>query len=136
MALSVRRRALAAASVSLLAVSCGSSDGNSASNCSVPGENTQVLSVMQSWYYWYQSVPAGLKPEAYDGPQELVDAIRRQQPLDRFSFVVTKSANDSFYGAGQYVGYGLGFRFNGANELDVTRVFAGSPAGEAGITRG
>jgi C-terminal processing protease CtpA/Prc len=90
---------------------------------------------MQSWYYWYQTLPAGVNPAGYASPSALLDALR-QQPLDRFSYVTTQAADQSFYGAGQYVGYGLGFMLTAANDLQVLRVFPGSPAEQAGLARG
>ncbi len=90
---------------------------------------------MQSWYYWYQSLPAGVNPAGYGSPSALLDALR-QQPLDRFSYVTSQAADQSFYGAGQYVGYGLGFTLTAANDLQVLRVFPGSPAEQAGLARG
>jgi C-terminal processing protease CtpA/Prc len=117
---------------------CGSSSPtstNPANDCSVAGENQQALTTMQSWYYWYQSLPSGVNPASYSSTSALLDALR-EQPDDRFSFVTTQAADQSFYGAGQYVGYGLGFSLTAQNELQVLRVFAGSPAAQAGLARG
>jgi C-terminal processing protease CtpA/Prc len=90
---------------------------------------------MQSWYYWYQSLPANVNPAAYATPDALLDALR-QQPLDRFSFIITQAASQAFFGAGQYVGYGFGIAPESNNTLRVTRVFPGSPAAGAGLARG
>lgn len=76
-----------------------------------------------------------MNPAAYASPSALLDALR-QQPLDRFSYVTTQAADQSFYGAGQYVGYGLGFTLTSANDLQVLRCFPGSPAEQAGLARG
>jgi hypothetical protein len=48
-----------------------------------------------------------VNPAGYSNPEALVGALR-EQPLDRFSYVTTQAADQSFYGAGQYVGYGFG----------------------------
>jgi carboxyl-terminal processing protease len=117
---------------------CGSNDstpGSSGSDCSVGGENQQILTTMQSWYYWYSSLPSGVNPASYSSTSALLDALR-EKPDDRFSFITTQSADQAFYGAGQYVGYGLGFSLTAQNELRVLRVFAGSPAAQAGLARG
>jgi carboxyl-terminal processing protease len=133
----VSSRLLALAFLSLL-WACGSSSPTSSSSttdCSVAGENQQILTTMQSWYYWYQSLPAGVDPASYSSPAALLDALR-EQPDDRFSFVTTQAADQSFYGAGQYVGYGFGFQLTARNDMQVLRVFAGSPAAGAGLARG
>lgn len=123
----------------LLSVLCGCggspTSASSTADCSVAGENEQVLATMQSWYYWYQSLPAGVNPAGYASPAALLDALR-EQPLDRFSFVTTQAADQSFYSAGQYVGYGFGFQLTAQNDMQVLRVFAGSPAAGAGLGRG
>jgi membrane-associated protease RseP (regulator of RpoE activity) len=117
--------------------SCGGNptSASSTADCSVAGENEQVLATMESWYYWYQSLPASVNPAGYSNPEALVGALR-EQPLDRFSYVTTQAADQSFYGAGQYVGYGFGFSLTAQNEMQVLRVFAGSPAAEAALVRG
>ena len=119
---------------------CGGSSATTAStaaaaDCSVPGENSQIFTIMQSWYFWYTSLPATIDAASYSSPSALLDAIR-QKPLDRFSYITTQAADQAFYGAGQYVGYGLGFDFTPANDLQVTQVFPGSPAATAGLERG
>jgi carboxyl-terminal processing protease len=126
--------ALAVGLLCVLAACAGGTAANTA-DCSISGENAQVLATMQSWYYWYQSLPAGVNPAGYGSPAALLDALR-QQPLDRFSYVTTQAADQSFYGAGQYVGYGLGFTLTAQDELQVLRVFPGSPAEQAGLARG
>jgi len=141
-----RRRANLAAAAGLLlllSAACGGSSAPttapsttpSASDCSVAGQNAQVLAIMQSWYYWYTSLPANVSPSSYASTDALLDAVR-QQPLDRFTYFTTQAADQAFYGAGQYVGYGLGFSLNAANDLVVSQVFPGSPADQAGIARG
>ncbi len=108
---------------------------SSASDCGVAGQNIQILSVMRSWYYWYTTLPATVDPASYASADAFLNALR-EQPLDRFTFITTKSADQAFYGAGQYVGFGLGFNLSSGNELQVTQVFPGSPADQAGIVRG
>jgi membrane-associated protease RseP (regulator of RpoE activity) len=116
---------------------CAGSPSSSSStpDCSVAGENAQILSAMRSWYYWYQSLSPNVNPAGYASPDALLDALR-YQPLDRFTYVTTQAADQSFYGAGQYAGFGLGLSLSAANVLRVTRVFAGSPAAQAGLARG
>jgi hypothetical protein len=132
-----RQLLLGAGGLVILSACAGSATptGASGTDCSVGGENAQVLSILQSWYYWYQSLPPNVNPASYTGPGALLDAVR-QQPLDRFSYITSQAADQAYYGAGQYVGFGLGFDFTAANDLQVTRVFPGSPAAQAGLARG
>src|SRR5258708_21524955 len=121
-----RLRAVSALCLLSLLYGCGGTSSQagapSASDCSVAGEKAQILSVMQSWYYWYQSLPSNLHPANYASSNALLDAIRHQ-PLDRFSYITTQAANQSFYGAGQYVGYGLGFPLSASNNLSGNQGF-------------
>ncbi len=129
------------ASVALTtAGACGGSShshgGSSTADCSVAGENAQILATMESWYFWDKNLPANVDPSAYPSPDALLDALR-YQPLDRFSFITTKSADQAFYGAGQYVGFGIGIEIPSTNDaIDVTRSFPDSPAANAGLDRG
>lgn len=102
--------------------------------CSVAGENRQILSAMQDWYYWYQNLPPA-NPAGYNSPESFVEALR-YQPLDRFSFVTTQTANDAFYSAGQYVGVGISEELTAGNELKITDVYPNSPAAAAALARG
>jgi carboxyl-terminal processing protease len=128
--------------LALLTAGCGSSSstsGNSpaTTDCSTTqGQNQQILDVFRSWYYWYPSIPASLNPGSFGTPQDLVSAIRTQQPLDRFSFVITHAVSQAFFGAGQYVGYGISFVQTAGNELQITLTYPGSPADQASMTRG
>jgi C-terminal processing protease CtpA/Prc len=122
-----------------LGTSCGSSSSGtstSASDCSAAGENEQLLSVFRDWYYWFTSIPADFNPSAYATASDLVDGIRSHQPLDRFSFIITKQASDAFFGAGQYTGYGFSYRFDSTKNLELTQVYPASPAEGAGLARG
>jgi hypothetical protein len=135
------RAALVAAGLAFLGGCGGGSTSPTASSsptgttCAVADENGQIFSIMQSWYYWYQSLPASLTATAYASPEALLDAVR-QQPLDRFSFITTQAADQAYYAAGQYVGFGLGIFLTPANNLQLTQVFPGSPAASAGLARG
>jgi carboxyl-terminal processing protease len=125
--------------LSLAVAGCGSGNddgGTATSDCSLQGQNRQILDVFRSWYYWYASIPGGFDPDGYSRPQDLVGAIRQQQPADRFSFIITHTASVAFFGAGQYVGYGFSFRLTAGNEMELTRVFRDGPASRAGLRRG
>ncbi|HEX5340759.1 MAG TPA: S41 family peptidase, partial [Gammaproteobacteria bacterium] len=130
--------------VLVLLAGCGGSDTNNVlaagtsqaatGDCSVSGENRQIQSVMQDWYYWYRNLSAA-DPGSYGNAESFVEALR-YQPLDRFSFVTSQAANQAFYSAGQYVGFGFSQQLDSNSKLRISDVYPGSPAAGAGILRG
>src|SRR5574337_328676 len=123
----------------LLVSGCGGSGSVSkvqtAGACSVTGQNQQILAIMQSWYYWKQYLTTDVNPAAYGYTTSFLDGLL-YQPLDRFSFITSQTANQAFYGAGQYVGMGFSEEIVNGNQLQLTDVYPGSPAATAGFVRG
>ncbi len=72
--------------------------------------------------------------------EDLLDALTataRAQGKDRFfSYLTTKSAENSLLGEGQFVGFGFRSRTDAGNRPFILDVFEGSPAAEAGLRRG
>ncbi len=103
------------------------------SHCSTTGQSLIVQDVLEAHYLWYQFLPR-VDAASYSSPDAYLDAVR--YPLDRgFSYITSREANDAFYDASQFVGLGFSFRSD-ASELRLQHVFEGSPAHEAGLTRG
>ncbi len=127
------------ACIFLLLCACGGSgsatQSQATSNCSVSGQNQQILAIMQSWYYWNQYLPGNVDPASYSDTTSFLDALL-YTPLDRFSYITSQAANQSFYGAGQYVGIGISEEVVNGNQVQLTDVYAGSPAASAGFVRG
>ncbi|MGH8278759.1 MAG: S41 family peptidase [Gammaproteobacteria bacterium] len=125
----------------LLLSACGGGAGSTATSapgsasCSVTGQNQQILGIMQSWYYWNQYLPTNVNPAAYTSTDAFLDALL-YKPLDRYSFITTQAADQAFYGAGQYVGVGISEEIVNGNQLQLTDVYPGSPAANAGFERG
>lgn len=89
--------------------------------------------VLEAHYLWYQFLPR-VDAASYSSPDAYLDAVR--YPLDRgFTYITSRAANDAFFDASQFVGLGFSFRTD-ATELRLQQVFEGSPAHEAGLTRG
>lgn len=133
---------LSCAFVLLLSACGGSNNVSSASattpgtgSCSVTGQNQQILAIMQSWYYWNQYLPTNIVPASYSSTGAFLDALL-YKPLDRYSFITTQAADQAFYGAGQYVGIGISEQIVNGSQLQLTDVYTGSPAANAGFTRG
>lgn len=104
-----------------------------ASRCSTTGQNLLVQDVLETHYLWYQFLPR-VDAAAFASPDAYLDAVR--YPLDRgFTYITSRAANDAFYDASQFVGLGFTSRTE-ATRLRIQQVFEGSPAHEAGLTRG
>ncbi|MGH8282965.1 MAG: S41 family peptidase [Gammaproteobacteria bacterium] len=124
----------------LLLSACGGSGTvsqtqSNTGNCTVTGQNQQILAIMQSWYYWNQYLPTNINPADYSDTTSFLDALL-YKPLDRFSYITSQAANQAFYGAGQYVGIGISEEVVNGNQLQLTDVYPDSPAAGAGFERG
>lgn len=119
-------------------LSCSSSSfknddyGLDLQTCSGATQNEFVHRAMQDRYYWYQEIPNIVDYSAFSSPNDVVDALKFK-PNDRFSYVTTATAFDSFYSEGQYVGFGFGYD----QETGYLRfVYDNSPFGKANLKRG
>jgi len=151
----VRRRRLPRITWALLAatvvVGCGGgSDGSAGSaatpSCSIAEQRREIFDFMFEWYFFndepeQQQKYDGLNLSDFPTPEILLSFLRyRPSEFDRgFSFLTTTSADDQFFGEGQFVGFGFGSKFVDPPfnvDLRVTQVFAGSPSALAGFLRG
>jgi carboxyl-terminal processing protease len=124
-----------------LCVGCSSSDnagipqpGTSA--CSDDGQKQFVLERMNDLYLWNNLLPQSVDLSAYATAEDLLAYLISFQPLDDFSYIDLAAADAQFFGAGQYEGYGFSSRFEAFDDLKFTRIFASSPAAQAGFERG
>ncbi|MBT8077275.1 MAG: hypothetical protein KJO31_01805 [Gammaproteobacteria bacterium] len=118
---------------------CGGSDAGtivSPDSCSIAGQNQFVLDTMRDVYLWNDLLPSNVNINAYNSPEALLAFLTSFQPLDSFSFINTAEADSAFFGEGQFEGFGFSSRFEAADDLRLTRVFADGPAGRAGFERG
>lgn len=103
-------------------------------DCTVPGQNLFVRNTLQDIYLWYRELPDP-NPALFDSPEAYLDAVRFR-PLDTtFSYITTESASDAFFSDSQFIGLGLGLKFEG-QEIRLTEVYPQSPAFDAGLRRG
>jgi carboxyl-terminal processing protease len=102
-------------------------------------------------YLWQDVIPAyaQFNPRQYTGAtdqeaaQNVMDAIKKLQPLDRFSFVTTRAVSDGLE-SGQNLDYGFFVKaayVDKAQPYDsaywfVSYVYNNSPAASAGVQRG
>lgn len=132
---------LAAATLTLSGCSLSGGDGGGPPQVGTPaclndGQKQFVLDVMRDIYFWYDLLPANVDLSQYASPEELLAFLISFQPLDNYSFISSAESDAQFFGAGQYEGFGFSYRFEAADDLRFTQVFAASPAAQAGFLRG
>ncbi len=94
----------------------------------------ELYKIMQDWYLWYDKMP-DVNVEDFKTPEELLDTLR-YKPLDKWSFVADKSAFESYFGAGEYLGFGYGYSYNEDGLIYITFVFKDSPLYPDSVRRG
>ena len=118
----------------------GGTGGGTDSLCGETARKQWVLNVSREWYLFPDLLPATVDIASYSTAEELLDALTataRAQGKDRyFSYLTTKSAENSLLGEGQFVGFGFRSRTDAGNRPFILDVFEGSPAAEAGLQRG
>jgi carboxyl-terminal processing protease len=123
----------------------GNNQGGGSVSCSNKGQKQFVRDAMLDWYLWNDRLPSksDIKIADYDTPEQLLAYLTTfspddgtGQPVDQFSYLGSAVADDQFFGAGQYQGYGFSSRFVAADDLRLTQVFSSSPAAQAGFERG
>jgi hypothetical protein len=82
-------------------------------------------------------LPAGIALSSYATAEDLLDALTataRAAGKDRFfSYLTTRSAENSLFGEGEFVGFGFRNRTDAGDRIIILDVFAASPAAEAGL---
>jgi len=140
---------LAISALATLLAACGGGSGGGAGAgtgggtdgpCGEAARKQWVLNVAREWYLFPDLLPASVDIASYATAEELLDALTataRAQGKDRFfSYLTTKSAEDSLLGEGQFVGFGFRSRTDTGNRPFILDVFEDSPAASAGLRRG
>jgi carboxyl-terminal processing protease len=101
-----------------------------------------TLEISRELYLWYKQIPTTFKPRSYDGPVEIMEAIRQystepgfDKPVDKWSFAVKQQEWDKV-SSGVGGDFGLNVFFLEEGDLRVRMVEPSSPAGKAGVRRG
>ena len=126
-------------------VSCGNNEnnginGNNKNNfaeCSQEYINLEAFAYLEDWYLWYEHLPE-VNPEDFESLDKMIAAVKYREGdvlVDRFSYAVKKTEHDDYY-AGKRYGMGMSMRRDENNDIFITMVYPGSPAGEAGLKRG
>lgn len=122
----------------LAACSLQDDDGNNNYSCSDGDQKRFVRDASLDWYLWNDLLPRkkDIKVGDYDSPSALLADLISVQPLDDFSYIGSAAADQAFFGAGQYEGYGFGWKRVATDDIRLTHVFSSSPAADAGFARG
>jgi C-terminal processing protease CtpA/Prc len=100
-------------------------------------ENTVLWDYMSDWYLWNESLDHSTILSDFSTATELLNNIRENNPIDRYSFIMPKSEFDDIFINAQAFSYGMPSRLDLLNSaLVVSFVFENSPAQLAGISRG
>lgn len=104
-------------------------------SCSPLAKNLFIRDVFTDLYLWFDDMPAP-NPARYGSSEAYLEALRHR-PLDAsFSYVTSRAASDAFFSESRFVGLGLSTSRTAGGEVRVLQVFPGSPAAEAGVSRG
>lgn len=117
-----------------LLVSC---ENSVAPECSQESVNRHALAYLKEWYLWYEHLPV-INPADYESLDKMVSAVKYREGdklIDRFSYAVKKEEHDNYY-AGKRYGMGMSMQRDEENEVYISLVYPGSPAGVAGLKRG
>jgi hypothetical protein len=137
------RRILLLAALALGACTSDNGDGAPIASCSIDGQKRFVVDAMRDWYFWNDRLPASVDISQFATPDDVLDHLSsfsppdaNGEPVDRFSFINSAQADQEFFGAGRFGGFGFSSRFVSDGDLRLTRVFVDSPAWRAGLRRG
>lgn len=143
------RRLLAAPLITALAVSgcsggdaAGPGQGGTASvdACTESVKKDFVLSVTREWYLFPDLLPPSPDPSGFATANDLLahlTATAREQRKDRyFSYLTSRTEDDSVLGEGRFEGFGFRVRTEPDDRAVILEVFEGSPAAESELRRG
>jgi len=105
-----------------------------AAECTLDAKKQWIDASMRDYYLFYDQVPI-VNLDDYDSEESLLDDLR-VLPIDEFSFVTDIERNIRFIEQGK--GLGLGYRWerDDIGLARMVRIFADSPFGRAGVSRG
>lgn len=118
----------------------GGDDDGTLAACAEPARKQFILDVARQWYLFPELLPTTVDVAGFPTAESLLDhltATARAQRKDRFfSYLTTRSTENSLLGSGEFVGFGFRTRTDPVNRPFVTEVFESSPAADAGLQRG
>lgn len=114
--------------------------GRTPTSCGQADLKQFVLATSRDWYLFPELLPATVDTASFATAAELLDhltATARAQGKDRyFSYLTTRTEENSLLGEGEFIGFGLRTRTDPGPRPFIVEVFEGSPAAEGGLERG
>ncbi|NQZ82113.1 MAG: PDZ domain-containing protein [Colwellia sp.] len=100
-------------------------------------KNIALWDYMDDWYLWNESLDHSTILDDFTSIEDLLNNIKENNPVDRFSFMMTKADYDDQFVNATNVGYGMAVKVDELNnELVVSFVFDNSNAQKIGLSRG
>jgi carboxyl-terminal processing protease len=122
--------------------SCRKNDSGGSGSINEDILRDSTLALTRDVYLWNDQIPTNFNARAYEGPPEIMDAIRQystepgfSSPVDHYSFAMKQQEWDNLSN-GIISDFGLSAFFFSDTDLRVRLVEEASPAGKAGIRRG
>jgi C-terminal processing protease CtpA/Prc len=103
--------------------------------CDLVAQNLYVRDMMTDLYFWYQHVPE-VDAAAFESPEAYLEAVRYRTLDSSFSYIAPRASTEAFFSNSQFIGFGLSYALVGPDALQLTDVFADSPALDARLARG
>lgn len=94
----------------------------------------EFYTIMKDWYLWYDMMP-DIDVNDYDSPETLLEALR-YTPVDKWSFITSVQSFESYFKAGEYIGFGFGYSYDESGKAYVVFVFRDSELYTQGVRRG
>lgn len=99
--------------------------------------NIAMWDYMNDWYLWNDALDQNTVLNDFQSVEDLLANIKQKNPIDRYSFVISKQESDDIFINAQNFGYGMGNSVDEtSHELIVNFVFDRSNAQKIGLSRG
>jgi len=100
-------------------------------------KNIAMWEYMNDWYLWNDALDQNTVLADFDSLSSLLADVKQKNPIDRYSFVISKEESDDIFVNAQSFGYGMGNSIDEmTHELIVNFVYEQSNAQKIGLSRG
>ena len=105
---------------------------NPPASCTTTSQNLWVRDQLNTYYYWYQFLPAGVNPASFNSPEAYLEAVR-YRPIDNtYSYITSPRRTTRSTATASSSATASAIRRR-RNEIRVLQVYDDSPASEAGL---